>query len=242
MSTIKVAICVVAKFEDHYLEEWLDYNHKLGFDHIFLFQNDWRTDVERPFLTKEIYDGNSVQLHVYNKFLKDNTEYDWIAFIDCDEYIVLKKHNNIKELIEEYKDRTDVIGLNWFIFGSWGIKTRTSNSLIKMFTNRNKQVNEHIKVIVNKNVGPIMVLPHNTSKKSMDTNGKLFDGPFNPNGPTDVAYINHYHSKTKEDWMKRCERGRVDCNLQHDPNQWDKEVNDNIDIVDLSAYSFMYGN
>ena len=242
MSTIKVAICVAAKFEDHYLEEWLDYNHKLGFDHIFLFQNDWRTDAERPFLTKGICDGNSIQVPLFNRFLKDNTEYDWIAFIDCDEFIVLKKHNNIKEFIEEYKDRTDVIGLNWFMFGSWGITTRKDNSLIKMFTNRNKQVNEHIKVIVNKNSNTTMMLPHNTHKHTMDTNGKFFMGPFNHNGPTDVAYINHYHSKTKEDWELRCKRGRVDCNLQHDPNQWDNEVNDNIDIVDLSAYNFMYGH
>lgn len=242
MSTIKVAICVAAKFEDYYLEEWLDYNHKLGFDHIFLFQNDWRTDVERPFLTKGICDGNSIQVPLFNQFLKDNTEYDWIAFIDCDEFIVLKKHNNIKDFINDYKDRTDVIGLNWFMFGSWGIEKRQGNSLIKMFTNRNKTPDQHIKVIVNKNCNTTMMLPHNTHKQSMDTNGKLFGGPFNPDGPTDVAYINHYHSKTKEDWMLRCERGRVDCNLQHDPNQWDNEVNNNIDIVDLSAIDFMYGD
>jgi hypothetical protein len=54
--------------------------------------------------------------------------------------------------------------------------------------------------------------------------------------------INHYHNKTREDWMLRCQRGRVDCEIQHNPNQWDDEVNDNIDIVDLSALSFMYEN
>ena len=34
MSTIKVALVCVAKSEDYYLEEWLDYNNKLGFDKI----------------------------------------------------------------------------------------------------------------------------------------------------------------------------------------------------------------
>lgn len=242
MSTIKVAICVVAKGEDHYLEEWLDYNHKLGFDHIFLFQNDWRTDVERPFLTKAICDGPSIQTPLYSKILQDNTEYDWLAFIDCDEFIVLKKHNNIKELIEEYKDRTDVIGLNWFMYGNLGIEKRQGNSLIKMFTKRSSQINQHIKVIVNKNVNSAMMYPHCTYKESMDTNGNKFLGPFNPNGPTDVAYINHYYGKTKEDWMLRCERGRADCNLRATPQEWDLEVNNDIDIVDMSAYNFMYGN
>jgi len=240
MSTIKVAICVIAKFEDHYLEEWLDYNHKLGFDHIFLFQNDWRTDVERPFLTKGICDGPTIQVPLYNHFLMDNTEYDWIAFIDCDEYIVLKKHNNIKELIEEYKDRTDVIGLNWFMFGNLGIEKREGNSLIKMFTKRSSQIDQHIKVIVNKNVGPIMLFPHCTYKESMDTNGNKFLGSFNPSGPTDVAYINHYYSKTREDWILKCERGRADSNTKRNTQEWDLQVNINNEVEDLSAYNFIY--
>ena len=242
MSTIKVALVVVAKSEDYYLDEWLDYNYKLGFDKIIMYQNDWRTDIERPFLEKREWDGKAVQLPVYNSFLHTNTEYDWVAFVDCDEFIVLKKHNNIKEFINNYKDITQVIGLNWVMYGSWGILNRTSNSLLKTFTNRNYNTNHHIKVIVNCKSNNTMILPHNTDNLSMDTNGHRFNGPFNPNGPMDVAYINHYHSKTKEDWMDRCKRGRVDCNIQHDPNQWDREVNNDIDIVDMSAYNFMYAS
>ena len=239
---MKVAICVAAKFEDYYLEEWLDYNHKLGFDHIFLFQNDWRTDVERPFLTKGICDGRSIQVRLFNQFLKDNTEYDWIAFIDCDEYIVLKKHNNIKEFIEEYGSKHSILSLNWYMYGNLGIEKREGNSLIKMFKMRGSQPNEHIKVIVNKSVGPCMTLPHNTAHESMDTNGKFFHGPFNHGGPTDVAYINHYHNKTKEDWIRRCERGRVDCEIQHDPDVWENERNINNEVEDLWSFNFMYGN
>jgi hypothetical protein len=155
---------------------------------------------------------------------------------------VLKKHNNIKEFIEEYKNKTNVIGLNWFIYGSWGLRERTSNSLLKMFPNRNKNTDQHIKVIVNARSGERMMLPHNTHGAAMDTNGKKFHGPFNPGGPSDVAVLNHYHNKTREDWELRCKRGRVDCEIQHDPDRWDNEVNDNIDIVDLSAYNFLYGD
>jgi hypothetical protein len=65
---------------------------------------------------------------------------------------------------------------------------------------------------------------------------------FNPDGPMDVAYINHYHNKTKEDWELRCKRGRVDCDLGHDYNRWDEEININNQVEDLSAYNFLYGN
>lgn len=239
---MKVALVCVAKWEDYYLEEWLDYNHKLGFDKIIMYQNDWTTEVERPFLEKNICNGRSIQVPLYNNVLHDNTEYDWIGFIDCDEFIVLKKHNNIKELIEEYKDKTNVIGLNWTFFGNLGKVSRESNSLIKQFPMRNKGTDQHIKVLLNARSGERMQLPHNTFGPAMDTNGHTFMGPFNPNGPMDVAYINHYHNKTKEDWELRCKRGRVDCNIPHDYNVWDNEINSNNEVEDLSAYNFLYGN
>lgn len=239
---MKVALVCIAKWEDYYLDEWLEYNYKLGFDKIIMYQNDWRTDIEKPYLQKEVCDGRNLQVQLYNAVLAQNTEYDWIAFFDCDEFLVLKKHDNIKDFINDYKNKTSVIGLNWFIYGSWGITKRTCNSLLKMFPNRNKNVDQHVKVIVNARSGERMMLPHNTQGPAMDTNGNIFHGPFNPNGPSDVAVLNHYHNKTREDWMLRCDRGRIDCNIEHDQNRWDNEVNDNIDIVDLSAYNFLYGD
>ena len=238
---MKVALVCVAKWEDYYLDEWLEYNNKLGFDKIIMYQNDWRTDIEKPYLIKEVCDGRSIQVPLYNQVLRTNTEYDWIAFIDCDEFIVLKKHNNIKDFINEYKDRTNIISLNWYFHGNMGIEKRTCNSLLKMFPKRNKDVNEHIKVIVNTRTNQQMMLPHNCFNPSMDTNGNTFTGPFHPNGPTDVAYISHFHNKTKEDWEIRCRRGRIDCEIQHDPNRWDNELGHNEDIEDLSAYNFIYG-
>jgi hypothetical protein len=237
---MKVALVVVAKSEDHYLDEWLDYNHKIGFDKIIMYQNDWRTDIERPFLEKRIWDGKSVQLPIYNSFLQTDTEYDWVAFFDCDEFLVLKKHNNIKEFIEEY-GKHPILSFNWYMFGNLGKEKRTSNSLIKEFTKRNSQPDQHIKVIVKRDSGNKFQLPHNCFNPSMDTNGKKFNGPFNPNGPMDVAYLNHYHNKTKDDWVERCIRGRVDCEIQHDPNRWDNEVNINNEVEDLSANNFFYG-
>jgi len=238
---MKVALVCVAKWEDYYLDEWLDYNHKIGFDKIIMYQNDWRTDIERPFLEKREFDGRAIQLAVYNSFLDTDNEYDWVAFFDCDEFLILKKHNNVKEFIEEYGNHP-VLSFNWYMFGSCGLETRTSNSLIKMFQNRNKNPDQHVKVMVKRDSNNRLQLPHNCYGSAMDTNGNKFLGPFNPNGPMNVAYLNHYHNKTREDWMLRCKRGRVDCDVLHDQNRWDNEVNDNIDIVDLFAYNFMYGN
>jgi len=37
----KIALVTMAKDEDFYLQEWIDYHLKLGFDDIFIYQNNW---------------------------------------------------------------------------------------------------------------------------------------------------------------------------------------------------------
>jgi hypothetical protein len=74
----------------------------------------------------------------------------------------------------------------------------------------------------------------------MDTNVKFYNGPFNPDGPTDIAYINHYYYKIKEDWDLKCIGGRADCDISVIQYRWEDEKNTN-NIDDLSAYNFMYG-
>jgi hypothetical protein len=128
------------------------------------------------------------------------------------------------------------------MFGNLNKKERTSNSLIKEFTKRGEHPDQHIKVMVKVDSGNRFQLPHNCNHASMDTNGKLFNGPFNKMGPTDVAYLNHYHNKTREDWMDRCRRGRIDCDIAHDEHRWDNEVNINNEVEDMWAYNFLYGN
>jgi hypothetical protein len=66
---------------------------------------------------------------------------------------------------------------------------------------------------------PHFVMLRNETKQ-IDTNGRVIDGPFNPNGPTDVAVLYHYRYKSLEEWRyKGCVRGRADipekdqCNL-----------------------------
>ena len=238
---MKVVLVCIAKNEDYYLEEWLEYNHKLGFDHIILYENNWRCLINKPYLTKISFDGEVMQLSAYDSFIKNNMDYDWVSFMDCDEFITLKKHNNIKDFIKDYNNPNG-ISLNWFLFGSGDKKTRESISLLQQFKYRNSKVDKHIKVIMNLKSKFHMVLPHNANIPVFDTNRKLILGPFNENGPTDVAYINHYRNKTYEDYSLRCKRGRADCGLVAKISEWENEMFDNIDTLDINALNFMYEN
>lgn len=75
-------------------------------------------------------------------------KYDWAAFIDVDEFILLKKHKTIASLLSEYRE-CQAICVNWKLFGSSGHKESSKEPVLSRFVHSEAGVNPHIKTIVN---------------------------------------------------------------------------------------------
>lgn len=238
----KIALVCIAKDEDYYLDEWLEYNHKLGFDHIFLYENNWRCNIEKPYLTKIDWPGDVQQLPAYNNFIQNyKNEYDYAAFFDCDEFLVLKKHKNIHEFVNEYGNKN--IAINWQKYGSGDKLYRENNSLLKQFTKRQHGVDVHIKSILYLKIDSRMELPHDPDTHTYDTNRKMIIGAFNPNGPDNIVVLNHYQDKTKEDYELKIKRGYSDTlDRPIIIEDWINRKNDDIEVEDLTACNFLYGD
>lgn len=145
----KSAIVCLAKDEDHYIDEWIDYHLLLGIDDIFIFRDDWNFmsdmmkwdrvhvfDVNNP--NKKYTEDN--QELAYNEALeKLKTKFDFIFIIDVDEFINLRQHNNIKDLLETVED-VHSFALRWHNFGDSGLtKVENGNySCINRFVNKTK--------------------------------------------------------------------------------------------------------
>lgn len=244
MVDCKAALCMIVKNEEQYIRENLSYNFKLGFDHIFLYMNDWEYLIDLPNITQISWPGQVQQLNAYNDCLKRySKEFDWIAFFDLDEFLVLKKHNTIQEFIMDFNTRNN-IGINWQFYGANGMRYRNPiypYSLLKQFTKRQKDVNLHTKVIVNcKNKNKFWSNPHCTGDLSMDTNGKVFGGPFNHNGPIDFCVINHYYLRSFDDWKQRLKRGRADTTQNRPEKEWFQTRYENCEVEDTTARDWFY--
>lgn len=238
---MKVALVCIAKNEDNYIEEWINFHTKLGFDKIFIYENNWRCNINHDNVIKIRFDGNVQQLNAYNHFIKKFTgEYDWVAFFDVDEFLVLKKHNNIHEFLSVYNDHHSVC-INWVLFGDNHISEINNNdySVIKRFTKRQLGTNQHIKIIT-KLFNGLHMNVHHSNLYSVDTNMNKINGPFNPNGPDDTAQLNHYFCKTKQEFALKVARGRADVSSLRSMSEFDNH-NFN-DLEDLLAYNFMYAN
>ena len=239
-NSMRVALVCIAKNEDNYIQEWVNYNKKLGFDDIFIYQNNWRCSIDEPNVIKIEYDGVNRQIPCYNEFINNYKEdYDWVAFFDVDEFLVLKKHKNIKEFIFDYKDHNG-IGINWVLFGNNGLsEINDEYSVVKRFTKCQSKPDEHIKTILNLK-SPNFMNVHAPNREIVDTNHRKFSGPFNYEGLIDVAQINHYFCKTKEEFEFKCNRGRADISVGRNLNEFERH-NFN-EITDLTALNFLYGN
>jgi len=240
---MKVALVCIAKNEDVYINEWISYHRKLGFDHIFIYENDWVSGINLPYVTTIQFPGRSRQFASYNDFInKHKQEFDYVAFFDCDEFLVLKKHQNVQDFLSEHGNPNGV-AINWQVYGSNGKLKRDGNSIIKQFTRRQNGVNHHIKTILNLKSNAYMSIAHHPNIPTFDPKGIKVIGPFHPHGDDSIAILNHYYLMSFEDWEIKCKRGRVDVDeYTYVTQTWHENVNTDNDVEDLTAYNFMYGD
>lgn len=240
-SNLKIAVVAIAKNEDNSIKEWIDYHIKLGFDDIILYQNDWKCKYKHNNLKLYTVKGPGKQMTCYNKFIHNLAGlYDWAAFIDVDEFIVLKKHSTIKQFIQQYSNPY-AICINWVLFGSGAQKDIIQESVLKRFVKRSYRPDMHIKTLLNLHSGAHMMNPHHASIISYDTSFNKIKGSFNNNGPVDIIQVNHYYYKSYSEWKIKCERGRPDGYGPRELDEWNINIDKYSDVEDTLARDFLYG-
>ena len=144
---MKVVICAIAKNEHLYINEWVNYYLKLGFDKIYLYDND-DLDAERVenFIDSDLLDRveivdyrgikrHHLQHYVYDSFYrKQKDNFDWVFFVDIDEFLV--GIDNIKDFLKNPVFRWfDQIRFKWRLFGDDNIVERdTTQPVFGAFT------------------------------------------------------------------------------------------------------------
>ena len=134
---MKVAIVAAVKNENLYINEWCHYYLDMGFDHIFLYDNNALTEPQsidaidediRQYITvsKEFVgiEYRGVQLIMYDKAYEAyGKDYDWMAFFDIDEF--LDGISNIKEFLARPElNKASQIRFLWKLFGDENVIER----------------------------------------------------------------------------------------------------------------------
>lgn len=221
---MKIAICTIMKNGHEYLDEWLTYNFQLGFDNIFIYEDydsDSHLDICKEYNGVILSNINDIiktdkkdlarQLKVYNAWIdKYRDEYDWVAFIDLDEFIVLDNNVELKAFLTEYVEYPGIF-LFWKIFTANGYIDNPRTPLLTTYTDVYPLplpyflANSAYKSFVNLKVAKKMA-DHHTVLDGVDVNKKLNKIHI----IYDKAWINHYFTRSWEEWVDRfTQRGHI---------------------------------
>lgn len=209
-------VCAIAFEEELYIDEWIRYNLALGFSHIYIYDNS-ETNILKNKQSANVtvinFPGDKQMLTSRNIFLLQyKNKHKWVAHIDIDEFIVLKKHKNIMDFLNEYDD-CDSIAINWLMFGTSNQINYRDEPITSRFRYCAAKVDIHYKCI--SKIKSIFQCIHShkplLNKGSIyDTNRKIITEIFNPEGDDKVAIIHHYYTKSEEEFKSKINRKMVD--------------------------------
>jgi len=239
-ASTKVCICMIAKKENLYIQEFIDHYKNLSYDHIFIYDNN-DIDNERfeDVIQKEIDKGfvSIINLRGYKEtpqfkafidcYEKNNKNYDWLSFFDTDEYLVLKPENiKIQQYLnqERFKHCQNV-KFNWIVFTDNDQLHYENKSLQKRFTKflMRNYANIHVKSTVRGNLPTNYWVntsnPHSgvNNYNCCDPSGKQISStsPYNGRINYRYGYIKHYTTKTVEEFVNKMKRGRPTVKINY---------------------------
>lgn len=221
-----MSICAIIKDEGLYLEEWIEFHLLQKVDHFYLYLNDCTDNTFEiatyyariGLVTLVLWPGKptkekSIQLSAYDHFMRTyGHETEWVACIDCDEFLYSKMTH--LQCVKNWMDKISAILINWTLYGSNGHEKHSPKLVIERFTKRNKEIDHHVKTILKpsryistgKNVHRFVVKGDTWISEDKVEN----DSPWMIPAKEDHLKLAHFHTKSREEYKKRCKRGRAD--------------------------------
>ena len=168
----RAALCTGQKNEDWYLHEWINYHLALGFDDIYIFDdNDDNTDPDSKL--RQLLSADHPHVHIFPvqhlaekakkqsaivdtciKIIKrrdaaTNDKTVWASHLDTDEFVSLKKHQYLQAFLLDNcpLPHCASIGLNWNWFGTGNATYYANQPVTQRFMYRDPSQHTAIKSI-----------------------------------------------------------------------------------------------
>jgi hypothetical protein len=229
---MKVGIIAIAKNEDLYMEELIDWHLGLGFDTIIIGLNDdeFKPLISNPQVIYEDYSGvQGVQVKAYRKlYRKYQKDFDWLLFIDIDEFVMLEK-GTIQDFLQDFDCDEVRISCKHFTDGD-ALDTDGDYRVMARFTEPMRvDEDRFVKSFINTRVDirHRMIYGHgiyDEDIKAMDALGNPCDsvGHRLKYVVHERCWLNHYPTKTIGEYIRqKWRRGGANNNPGRYSN-WDK--------------------
>lgn len=225
---MKTALVAIGRRENQYAREWVEHYLKLGFDHIFICDNnryleEHFEDVLADYLRQGVVTildyrkQAGCQKQAYNDvYAQYGDDYDWLAFFDFDEFLTFSRKytlDTMLSLCEGY----DCVMVNWECYGDNGLVYNDNRRVQDRFKkplpegtrvqNPDHDENEYCKCIVRGGLKGICFAKTvhfpDTRLHCCRPDGTACQQRALLEPDFKVARLKHYITKTIEEWMTR---------------------------------------
>ena len=225
--SLQVAICTMARKENLYIKEYVDYHLKIGFDHIFIFDDNEPGTENISDIINDSY-NEYVTIYDYSTIIHDQKvaftlcyemnkyKYDWILMNDIDEFLVIR-NDTLKNYLSNIRfKKCDFIKFHWMLSTDNDLIHYDNRSLLERFKGPYRK-NTHIKTMVKGGIDDIQfdihtpfISPHrNISCNNIGQIYKnkeiLFQDVFDIN--VEKAFMIHFKYKSTEEYINKYKRG-----------------------------------
>ncbi len=228
LPTGKVAVCAIGRLENRYAVEWVDHYLKLGVDKIFIYDNNRVEDGEKFADALQYYivaglvevtTWDGLQKQAYEDFYNNRSEdFDWVGFFDFDEFVEFEdKYETIPGFLK--MQSADVVCLNWRVMTDNGLTHYDPRPVRERFTEGTDEdfsINRHVKSFVRGGLHGVTFfdphIPTTPQLKCVNVLGEVIEQvAVQPQAIHTRARIQHFDTKSTEEWMDKIRRGWCDA-------------------------------
>ena len=225
---VSICLCVIAKMENLYAKEYVNHYKKLGYKHIYIYDNNdlngekfedvIKDEIDSGFVTIINIRGLSKGQCVAYKdcYKKYNKLYDWLSFFDFDELLWIKEDNIQNFLTSKRYDKCVTIKINFLFYSDNELLYYDNRSLVERFTKAlyrhpsNKWLKVTVRGSLPTNYWSVQCTPHTSHSKypscnSAGTPMRYGSGAKKPNFT--YARMRHYYTKSTEEYLIKSSRG-----------------------------------
>jgi len=218
-------IATMVRDDNDYLDEWVRYHLAIGFEHIVMYDHKSIVPVKNQWGDKVtvIRDDRDLPFSEY-RHLSTFRDYDayWKLCMDVDEFVVLLKHKDIRDLLVDYEEYGG-LGIPWSMYGSSGHIKQPEGSVLDNYTWRtlDTPAKQYVKTIANSQFFRDMSDPHFVCSTRPIVNEAFepFAGSL-ASSPRQICKLNHYFTRSYEEWLFKRNRGTGFVGVPDRPKDW----------------------
>jgi len=257
----ELSVVAILKNEAPYVREWIEYYRLLGATRFYIYDNDSQDGV-KDIISDYIDSGVVIYKYFPGKYRQNMAYTDainnyasktrFMAVVDLDEFIVpiddkLTLIDVLKNIVQR-KPYAAGVAIPWLMYGSSHHEKRPEGLVIDNYLYRAQEAFMlNIKTVFNPRLVNGYNNPHYPIYKygafSINENGDIVIGKYDSHKSCKVIRINHYFTKSEEEFRAKVARGTADKYLDRSFDnfvQWDK--NDVYDGIMLRYSKQIKGN